>query len=193
MVRSTLGAIPVSGDIPIKIPRYTDDKTVDNRSGTLLFVVCCCVCFAGRDARASPTAVVVLLLCVIAFALLCHGGVCTPSLVPPPCTFVVLRHVDYTRHSLCQMPDTSRRACSLACHNDEDTGIVNDDNNGITINDNYKETSTNDNYKQRTTINEQQQYFTLNRRSRQSEAATFFNSLDENADGVLAENEIREV
>eukprot|EP00752_Nemacystus_decipiens_P015601 g13924.t1 len=30
------------------------------------------------------------------------------------------------------------------------------------------------------------------RRPRQSEAATFFNSLDENSDGVLAENEIRE-
>ncbi|CAM9601402.1 unnamed protein product, partial [Ectocarpus fasciculatus] len=30
------------------------------------------------------------------------------------------------------------------------------------------------------------------RKPRQSEAATFFNSLDENSDGVLAENEIRE-
>lgn len=33
----------------------------------------------------------------------------------------------------------------------------------------------------------------LSRRPRQSEAATFFNSLDENSDGVLAKEEIREV
>lgn len=36
-------------------------------------------------------------------------------------------------------------------------------------------------------------FFTRHRRPRESEAATFFNSLDENADGVLAEDEIREV